>query len=57
MCKEDIICQVRSYLRYKHKQTLLILSRLCDLQISSEDFNIHSEGFISQLWNTVGDQI
>ena len=32
-----------------YKQNLLIVSRLSDLMISSEHFNIQSEGFISQL--------
>ena len=35
---------------YKQK----LLSRLSDLKISREQFNIQHEGFISQLWSTVG---
>ena len=40
------------YLR--HKQKLLILSRLNDFMTCSARFNIQSEWSISQLWNTVG---
>ena len=40
------------YLR--HKQKLLILSRLNDFMTCSAHFNIQSEWSISQLWNTVG---
>ena len=49
---EDIIWHVCSYLRHKHN--LLILIRLSDFMTSSEHFNIFSEGFLSQLSNTVG---
>ena len=51
-CLECIIWHVSSYLRHEHK--LLILSGLSDFVTCSESFNIQSEGFISQLWNTVG---
>ena len=47
-----IIWHVCSYLRHKHK--LLILLHLSDLMTRSGHFNIQSEGFICQLWNTVG---
>ena len=51
-CLERIIRHVSSYLRHKHK--LLILSCLRHFMTCSTHFNIHSEGSISQLWNTVG---
>ena len=41
-----------SYLR--HKQKLLILSRLNDFMTCSRHFHIQSEGSISQICNTVG---
>ena len=50
-CFEGIICHFCSYLR--HKQKLLILSRLNDFMTCSVHFNIQSEGSISQLCNTV----
>ena len=37
-----------------YKQKLLILSQLNDFMTCSANFNIQSEGSISQLWNTVG---
>ena len=51
MCQEYINRQFCSYLRHKHK--ISILSRLSDFVTFSACFNIQSEGSISQLWNTV----
>ena len=61
-----ILCSVGEVIVFEHECYIsalkhirmlilsLILSRLNDLMISSERFNIQSEGSISQLWNTVG---
>ena len=51
-CLECIIRQVCSFLRHKHK--LSILSRLSDFMTCSEYFNIYREGSTSLFWNTVG---
>ena len=38
----------------RHKDKLLILSRLSDSTTCNERFNINSDVSISQLWNFVG---
>ena len=46
------LCHLSGPLR--HKQKLIILSRLNDFMTCSAHFNIQSDWSISQLWNTVG---